>query len=53
MSGAGPAGAGFYIVRGAGVPRIDIIGNNARVAWLTFIGQAANALSNPGEINVR
>ena len=53
MSGAGPAGAGFYIVKGAGVPRIDIIGNNARVAWLTFIGQAANALSNPGEINVR
>jgi hypothetical protein len=53
MSGAGPAGQGFYIVKGAGLPRIDIIGNNARVAWLTFIGQAANALSNPGEINVR
>jgi hypothetical protein len=53
MSGAGPAGTGFYIVKGAGLPRIDIIGNNHRVAWLTFISQAANALSNPGEINVR
>lgn len=53
MSGAGPAGTGFYIVKGAGLPRIDIIGNNARVAWLTFIGQAANALANPGQINVR
>jgi len=53
MSGAGPAGTGFYIVKGAGLPRIDIIGNNPRVAWLTFISQAANALANPGEINVR
>ena len=53
MSGAGPAGTGFYIVKGAGLPRIDIIGNNKRVAWLTFISQAANALSNPGAINVR
>jgi hypothetical protein len=53
MSGAGPAGTGFYIVQGAGLPRIDIIGNNQRVAWLTFISQAANALENPGEINVR
>jgi hypothetical protein len=40
-------------VKGAGLPRIDIIGNNPRVAWLTFISQAANALANPGEINVR
>jgi len=53
MSGAGPAASGFYIVKGAGLPRIDIIGNNQRVAWLTFISQASNALSNPGEINVR
>ena len=53
MSGAGPAGTGFYIVKGAGLPRIDIIGNNQRVAWLAFISQAANALANPGEINVR
>jgi hypothetical protein len=53
MSGAGPAGTGFYIVKGAGLPRIDIIGNNQRVAWLTFIAQAANAVANPGEINVR
>jgi hypothetical protein len=53
MSGAGKAETGFYIVKGAGLPRIDIIGNNSRVAWPTFMSQVANALANPGEINVR
>ncbi len=27
MSGIEPAGMGFYLVKGRGVPRIDIIGN--------------------------
>jgi hypothetical protein len=52
MSGAGPAreGTGFYIVKGSGLPRIDIIGNNARVDWPVFMAQVVNALKNPGEI---
>jgi hypothetical protein len=33
MSGIEPAGAGFYIVKGAGLPRIDIIGSQGRVNW--------------------
>ncbi len=27
MSGIEPAGVGYYIVKGAGLPRIDIIGS--------------------------
>ena len=33
MSGVEPAGAGYYIVKGAGLPRIDIIGTQGRVNW--------------------
>ena len=33
MSGIEPAGAGYYIVKGAGLPRIDIIGSQGRVNW--------------------
>mgnify|MGYP005811178055 CR=1 FL=1 len=54
MSGAGPApeGTGFYIVKGSGLPRINIIGNNSRVDWPVFMSQVSNALSNPGEISI-
>ena len=31
MSGIEPAGVGYYIVKGAGLPRIDIIGSQGRV----------------------
>jgi hypothetical protein len=33
MSGIEPAGIGYYIVKGAGLPRIDIVGNAGRVRW--------------------
>jgi hypothetical protein len=33
MSGIEPAGVGYYIVKGAGLPRIDIIGSAGRVNW--------------------
>jgi hypothetical protein len=54
MSGAGPApeGTGFYIVKGSGLPRINIIGNNSRVDWPVFMSQVSNALANPGEISI-
>ena len=42
-----PPRSGFYIVKGAGLPRIDIIGNNQRVDWPRFMSQVADALSNP------
>jgi len=33
MSGIEVAPTGYYIVKGAGIPRIDIIGNQGRVNW--------------------
>ena len=33
MSGIEPAPNGYYIVKGSGIPRIDIIGNQGRVKW--------------------
>jgi len=39
MSGIGEAKTGYYLVRGRGLPRIDIIGNSGRVDWPTLLGQ--------------
>ncbi len=40
MSGVGAApGGGYYLVKGSGVPRLDIIGNVDRVDWPRLIGQ--------------
>jgi hypothetical protein len=33
MSGVEPAPGGYYIVKGSGLPRIDIVGNAGRVSW--------------------
>ncbi|MGC4029033.1 MAG: hypothetical protein QM696_09195 [Steroidobacteraceae bacterium] len=46
MDGVGKAGAGFYIVRGSGIPRIDIIGNEHRVDWPRLVSQITTALGN-------
>lgn len=40
MDGVEPAtGTSYYIVKGSGVPRIDIIGNAHRVNWNRLVGQ--------------
>jgi len=39
MSGIEPTRTGYYIVKGAGLPRIDIIGNAGRVDWPTLLAQ--------------
>lgn len=53
MSGVGPAkGGGFYIVRGSGLPRIDIIGNGNRVAWSRLVSQLL-AATESGDVEVR
>lgn len=41
MRGVAPAENGYYIVEGAGVPRVDVIGHVDRVSWSTFIHQLA------------
>ncbi len=40
MSGVEPAdGGGFFLVRGAGVPRVDVIGFSREVDWPTLLEQ--------------
>src|SRR5262249_42110470 len=41
MSGVEPAPNGYYLVKGRGLPRIDIIGNAGRVDWPQLVGQIA------------
>lgn len=39
MGGVEPAAAGYYIVKGKGLPRIDVIGSQERVAWTRLVRQ--------------
>jgi len=41
MDGVAPAETGYYIVKGSGIPRIDVIGNQRRVAWTRLVRQLA------------
>ncbi|MEX2125317.1 MAG: hypothetical protein WD795_15600 [Woeseia sp.] len=47
MSGAGPAGEGefgrgYYIVKGSGLPRIDVVGYRHQVSWTALVNQLVN-----------
>jgi hypothetical protein len=46
MSGIEPAGVGYYIVKGAGIPRIDIVGNSGRVRWSQLLSSIPTDTSN-------
>ncbi len=52
MSGIEPAGTGYYILRGKGLPRIDIVGNAGRVSWPQLVGQIATQMRGEGKIRV-
>lgn len=52
MDGVGRAGTGFYLLKGKGLPRIDIIGNNRQVDWPLLVQQVSDALANPGALDV-
>jgi hypothetical protein len=39
MSGIERVGIGYYIVKGRGIPRIDIIGSTGRVDWPRLVSQ--------------
>jgi hypothetical protein len=53
MSGLGPTrDGGFWIVRGRGLPRIDIVGSGDRVAWSRLVAQLA-AATRSGSVEVR
>ena len=41
MSGLRSAGAGFTIVEGAGIPRLEVVGFNRNVDWPTLLERLA------------
>ncbi|HEX9707592.1 MAG TPA: hypothetical protein VGA24_08125 [Steroidobacteraceae bacterium] len=46
MGGVEKAAGGYYIVKGAGLPRIDVIGSQSRVAWTTLVRQLGSAMES-------
>ena len=46
MGGVMPAPGGYYIVKGAGLPRINVIGSQSRVAWTTLVRQLGAAMES-------
>ena len=39
MGGVGPADGGYYLVKGGGIPRIDIVGFNRNTDWNVLLGK--------------
>lgn len=50
MRGLGEAGQGYYIVRGSGVPRVDVIGYVNTVSWPTLVEQIRSATATGGPV---
>jgi hypothetical protein len=46
MSGVERTGGGYYIVKGSGLPRIDVIGSQSRVAWTRLVRQLASIMES-------
>jgi hypothetical protein len=44
MNGLEPAKTGYYLVKGRGLPRIDIIGNAGRVDWPQLVSQISASM---------
>lgn len=51
MSGIEPAAkGGYYIVKGRGLPRLDIIGNEGLVNWTQLLSQVESAMRSGGVV---
>jgi hypothetical protein len=50
MSGIAPAGNGYYLVKGKGLPRIDVIGNAERVDWPRMVAQLKAVTESSGPL---
>ncbi len=46
MGGVAPANGGYYIVRGAGLPRINVVGSQKRVAWTRLVRQLGDIMES-------
>jgi hypothetical protein len=53
MSGIEPAGMGYYMVKGRGIPRIDIIGNAGRVDWRQLVSQIVAQMQSEQKATIR
>ncbi len=52
MSGIEPAGTGYYILKGRGVPQINIIGNAGRVNWPQLLSQIQTQMRGEGTVRI-
>jgi len=52
LSGAPLGGGRYYLLEGAGVPRVDIIGNTGRVQWSQLLEQIAWQIETGGTFRV-
>jgi hypothetical protein len=51
MNGVAPArNGGYYIVKGKGLPRIDVIGNSTRVDWPRLVAQLLAVTESAGPV---
>lgn len=50
LDGVEPAAAGYYLVKGGGLPRIDIIGHVRRVDWAELVERVQQAMAAPGAV---
>lgn len=46
LADVGGAGAGFYLVRGGGIPALNVIGYNRRVDWNELIGRLQRVIAS-------
>ena len=52
MSGVEPAGVGYYILQGKGLPHIDIVGNAGRVNWPQLVAQIGTQMRGEGKLRI-
>ena len=52
MSGIEPAGIGYFILKGRGVPHINIVGNAGRVNWPQLVSQIATQMRGEGKLRI-
>ena len=50
MDGVLPASSGYYLVKGKGLPRIDVIGSAQRVDWPRLVGQLKAIAESDGPV---
>jgi len=50
MSGIEPAGTGYYILRGSGLPQINVVGFSRKASWSTIVEQLKSIMESEGPV---